>query len=62
MAAYSHQLPYGKNWIKQFLPHNLSLGAKLSTQLERQQVYANDPALLQDYFAKLGRLIRQHGL
>lgn len=62
MTAYSHQLPHGKNWIKQFLSHNPSLGAKLSTHLERQQVCANDPALLQDYFAKLGRLIRQHGL
>jgi len=62
MAAGSHPVPLGKNWIKRFLTRNPSLAAKLSTQLERQGAYANDPALLQDYFAKLGRLIRQHGL
>jgi len=62
MEADSHPLPRGKNWIRRFLTRNPSLAAKLSTQLERQRAYANDPVLLQDYFAKLGRLIRQNGL
>ena len=62
MQAGSRPLPLGKNWITRFLTRNPSLAPKLTTQLERQRAYVNHPALLQDYFAKLGRLIRQNGL
>ena len=54
--------PIGKHWISRFLNRNHDLASKLSTQLERQRAYSNDPRLLQDYFNKLCRLIRLHGL
>ena len=54
--------PLGKNWIQRFQKRHPDLALKLSTQLERQRAYAKDPKLLQDYFGKLSRLIRRHGL
>jgi len=55
-------LPVGQNWITRFLTRNPALATKLSTRLERQRSYAKNPALLQAYFTKLGRLIRTHNL
>ena len=55
-------LPLGKNWMSRLLKWHPHLALKLSTQLERQRAYANDPEILTDYFAKLGGLIREHGL
>lgn len=52
--------PIGKNWMSRFLKRHSDLALKLSTQLERQHTYANDPQILQLYFGKLGRLIKQH--
>ena len=54
--------PLGKHWIPRFLKRQPALAIKLSSQLERQRAYANNPRVLQDYFGKLGRLIRRHGL
>jgi len=36
-------LPLGKNWISLFLRRQLDLALKLSTRLERQHAYGNDP-------------------
>ena len=55
-------LPLGKNWISRFLRRHPDLALKLSTRLERQRAYANDPVVLRDCFSKLGRLIRVYGL
>jgi len=55
-------LALGKNWISRFLKRHPDLALKLSTRLERQRAYANDPEVLRDYFAKLGRIIREHRL
>src|SRR5207302_5420255 len=49
-------------WMSRFLRRHPGLALKLSTQLERQRAYANDPVILQSYFTKLGRLIRVHDL
>lgn len=54
--------PLGKNWVSRFLKRHPPLALKLSTQLERQRAYANDPDILRGYFVKLGGLIRQYGL
>jgi len=54
--------PLGKNWISRFLRRHPDLALKLSSQLERQRAYANNPEILRDYFSKLGRIIREHGL
>ena len=54
--------PLGKNWVSRFLNRNPDLAAKLSTSLHRQRAFANDPRILQDFYSKLGRLIRRHGL
>lgn len=54
--------PMGKNWISRFLNRHPALASKYSTLLERQRAYSNDPRLIKDFFIKLGRLIRQHGL
>lgn len=54
--------PIGKHWVSRFLKRQPSLALKMSTQLERQREHAKDPKLLQDYFSKLGVLIRKHGL
>jgi len=54
--------PLGKNWVSQFLKRHPPLALKLSTQLERQRAYANDPDILRGYFVKLGGVIRQYGL
>jgi hypothetical protein len=54
--------PIGKNWVSRFLNRNPDLAAKLSTSLERQRAYTKDPHLLQDFYSKLGRLIRYHRL
>ena len=55
-------LSLGKNWISRFLKRHPDLVLKLSTRLERQRAYANDSDVLRDYFSKLGRIIRAHGL
>lgn len=54
--------PLGKNWITRFLNRHPTLAIKLSTQLERQRAQANDPRIIKDYFCKLSKLIRTHGL
>ena len=54
--------PLGQTWISRFLNRHPTLASKLSCNLERQRAYANDPRLLQDYFGKLGRLMRCYGL
>ena len=54
--------PFGKNWLSRFLDGNPSITVKLSCRLERQRTQANDPRIIKDFFAKLSRLIRTHGL
>jgi len=54
--------PLGKNWITRFLNRHPTLAIKLSTQLERQRAQANDPRIIKDYFCKLSKLVRTHGL
>ena len=52
----------GKDWVSRFLKRHPDLALKLSTHLERQRAYANDPEILCDYFDKLGRVIRERSL
>jgi len=52
----------GQKWISRFLNCHPTLASKLSCNLERQRAYASDPCLLQEYFGKLGCLIRCYGL
>jgi len=54
--------PLGKNWISMFLRRHPDLALKLSSQLERQCTYANNPEILRYYFLNLGRIIQEHGL
>ena len=50
----------GKNWITRFLDRHPQLAGKLSTQIDRQRVFANNPITLRDYYNKLQRLLRKH--
>lgn len=54
--------PLGKNWITRFLNRHPDLANKYSTNLQRQDAQANRPRLIKEYFAKLARIIRRHGL
>jgi len=38
--------PLGKSWVSQFLRRHPRLAIKLSTQVEGQCVYVNDPDIL----------------
>jgi len=52
----------GKQWIYNFLNRNPDLAAKYGTQLDQQPAYASNLRSLRDYYRKLLRLIRKHGL
>jgi len=55
-------LPLGPNWFTCFLKLHPPLALKISTHLQRLRPYAKEPDILQDYFEKLGWLIKQYGL
>ena len=54
--------PFGKHWLSRFVDRNPSITVRLSGHLERQRAQANDPRVIKDFFAKLTRLVRTHGL
>jgi len=43
----------GMHWLTRFLNHNPTLSAKLTARLERQRLFAQNPALVKDYFSKV---------
>jgi hypothetical protein len=53
IAKRASHLPLGKNWLTRFLNRNPELAARFSNWLERERVFADNPATLKDYFAKV---------
>jgi hypothetical protein len=43
----------GKHWITRFLSRHPGLASKLSSRLDRQRAFANNPTILKDYFNKV---------
>ena len=44
----------GKHWLKCFLDRNPELASRYSSRLDRQRALASNPAVLRDYFSKVG--------
>jgi hypothetical protein len=53
IAKHASHLPLGRNWPTRFLNRNLELAIRFSNQLERERAFADNPATLKDYFAKV---------
>lgn len=51
-----------KTWTTRFLNHHPELQTKFAGHLDRQRAWASHPAIIQDHFAKLGRIMRKHAL
>jgi hypothetical protein len=53
IAKRASHLPLGRNWLTWFLNRNPELATRFSNQLEHERVFANNPATLRGYFAKV---------
>ena len=51
------QQTLGKHWLKRFLDRNPELASRFSSRLDRQRALASNPAVLRDYFTKVGLLV-----
>jgi hypothetical protein len=43
----------GVHWMQMFLERNPEVATKLAVRLERQRAYADNPAIIKDYFKKV---------
>jgi hypothetical protein len=43
----------GKHWLKRFLSRHPTLAMRISTRLDKQRAFANNPAIIKDYFQKV---------
>jgi len=43
----------GKHWLTRFLNRNPELSSKFTARLERQRAFAENPAVIKDYFSKV---------
>jgi hypothetical protein len=53
IAKHASHLPLGRNGLTRFLNQNLELAIRFSNWLERERAFADNPATLKDYFAKV---------
>jgi hypothetical protein len=53
VAKHASHLPLGRNWFTRYLNRNPELAGRFSNRLERERAFADNPATLKDYFAKI---------
>jgi len=51
------QQTLGKHWLKRFLDRNPELASRFSSILDQERELASNPAVLRDYFTKVGLMV-----
>jgi hypothetical protein len=53
IVKHASHLPLGRNWVTRFLNRDSELATRFSNWLDHERVFADNPATLKDYFAKV---------
>ena len=56
LQKHAGEQKLGKHWLKHFLDRKPELTSRFSSRLDRQRALASNPAVLRDYFSKVGTL------